>query len=214
MVEHVCSLFCFGSEKCSWSQAILGRIEGWETKTMKRLCRFRSKEDETTAGYGARMARTARTIWIKMKLSFLTNAERMWRVMGWTCNSKPNAASTTLRHAFPWRSSTWWQNTKAINMKDDPSNHTTWKRKLWVFGITFLACGLEKKNGASKEKKGQTAEDERCRHCRSVELHRPKIGERSKPNKEMQEPRQLGPPGASEGDWSRHAMLSSNAKKV
>ena len=37
MVEHVCSVFCFGRENWFWNQAILDRIKGWETKATKRL---------------------------------------------------------------------------------------------------------------------------------------------------------------------------------
>ena len=41
----VYSVYCFGSENCSWSTAILERIEGGETKVMRRLFRFNRKEE-------------------------------------------------------------------------------------------------------------------------------------------------------------------------
>ena len=40
MVDQVYSVFCFGSENISWSTAILDRMNGWETKVMRRLFRF------------------------------------------------------------------------------------------------------------------------------------------------------------------------------
>ena len=51
IVVHVCSVFCLGSENWTWSQAILDRIEGWETKAMRRLFRFKKKVDEDFTGY-------------------------------------------------------------------------------------------------------------------------------------------------------------------
>ena len=50
MVEHVQSVFCLG-EILSRSQAVLDRIEGWETEAMRRLFRFKKEEDETKADY-------------------------------------------------------------------------------------------------------------------------------------------------------------------
>ena len=47
-------------------------IKGWETMTVRRLFRFNKKEDETWANYFTRTARTARKIWTKMKLPFLS----------------------------------------------------------------------------------------------------------------------------------------------
>ena len=73
-----------------WSQAILDRIKGWETKAMRRLFRFKKKEDETLAEYCTITARIARTIWTKMKLPILfeVTAESMLRAMGWACDPK------------------------------------------------------------------------------------------------------------------------------
>ena len=48
---QVCSVFCLGSENWSWSQAILDRIEGCDTKAMRRLFRFKKKVDEDFTGY-------------------------------------------------------------------------------------------------------------------------------------------------------------------
>ena len=41
MVEHVHSVFCFVSENWSGRQAILDRIERWDTETVWRLFRFK-----------------------------------------------------------------------------------------------------------------------------------------------------------------------------
>ena len=70
--------------KWFWTQAILDRIKGWETKATKRLFRFNKKEDETLAEYYTRTARMARTIWTRMKLPFPTEAiaHGMWRPTG------------------------------------------------------------------------------------------------------------------------------------
>ena len=46
MVEHVCSAFCCGSENRSWSQPILDRMKGLKAKAVRRLFRFKKKEDE------------------------------------------------------------------------------------------------------------------------------------------------------------------------
>ena len=72
MVGHVYTVLCFGSESGSWSQAILDRITGWETKAMRRLFRFKKKEDENFTVYCQRTARAVRTMWAKRKLSFLS----------------------------------------------------------------------------------------------------------------------------------------------
>ena len=66
MEEDVCSVFRFGSENLSSTQAILDRIEGWETRALSHLFRFKRMEDETLAGY---CTRAARTIWTKMNPS-------------------------------------------------------------------------------------------------------------------------------------------------
>ena len=96
---------------------------------MRRLFRFKKKEDENFAGNCQRTARAARTIWTKMKPPFLSEviAESMWRALGWACHPKPHADLTSLRHAFEWRSTQSWQDTKAINMEHDPYNHARWK---------------------------------------------------------------------------------------
>ena len=68
MVVHVCSVFCLGSENWSWSQAILDRIEGWETKAMRRLFRFKKKVDEDFTGHCQGTA--SRTISTEMTLPY------------------------------------------------------------------------------------------------------------------------------------------------
>ena len=90
------------------------------------------KEEETLAEYCRRTARIARTIWTKMMLPFLSDVipESIWRVMGGACDPKPIAVLKTLKYALKWRSTSWWQNTKAIEMKNDPYNHTRCKH-MW-----------------------------------------------------------------------------------
>ena len=67
-----------------------------------------------------------------MKLTFLSQvvAECMWRALRWACDPKPNVVIAALKHAFKWRSTKWWQTTKAIELKTDPYNHTGWKH-MW-----------------------------------------------------------------------------------
>ena len=96
------------------------------------------------------------------------------------------------------------KNTQALNMRGDPNNHTRWKHKLaWHNrGCVWdkIASGWSGKEEWSIEKKKcHTAEDKRdlLMSVKHPVLHRPKIGERSKPNKERKEPRQLGPPDDS-----------------
>ena len=78
----------------------------------------------------------------------------------------------TLKHAFTWRSTMWWQNTRAIIMKHDPCNHTRWKHKwsLHTRGCVWdrVASEWSEKEQWNKErKKCQTAEDKRVfRHFR------------------------------------------------
>ena len=53
-----CSVF--GSEHWSWSRAISDTIKFWETQAMRRLFRFKRKEDETLKEYCVRTARATR----------------------------------------------------------------------------------------------------------------------------------------------------------
>ena len=71
---------CCRGENWSWSAAIWDKIKGCETKAMKRLFRFKRKEEKTLAGHCTRNARAARIIWKKMKLTFLCEmiAEIVW----------------------------------------------------------------------------------------------------------------------------------------
>ena len=72
-----------------------------------------------------------------------------------------------------------------------------------VFGIIVLASGLGNKNGASKEKKRQTAEDKRddvtfaLLSVKHAATHKSRIGDKKNPNNERKEPRQVEPPDAS-----------------
>ena len=98
----------------------MDKIKGWETKFMRRLFRFKKKEEETGVGYLMRTARAARTLWVKMKLPTLSEmiAENRWRVMGWACDSRQNVVLKTLKGVFAWRSTLWWQNLQAFKMKE------------------------------------------------------------------------------------------------
>ena len=119
MVEHVSSVFCFGSENWSWSRATLERIVGWETKgdetcisiqKMKKqrcgqtIAQKNEEEEEMWADYCTIAARFARKMWTQMKLPFLSEviAENMWRAMGWVCDQRQNAVSCSLKQVFRW----------------------------------------------------------------------------------------------------------------
>ena len=66
MMEHVYSVFCFGSENWSWSRATLDRIDGWGDKGDEAGISIKTEDDETWANYCTRAARVARKIWTKM----------------------------------------------------------------------------------------------------------------------------------------------------
>ena len=84
MVNQVYSVFCFGSEHCSWWTAILDRSEGLKIKAVRRLFRFERMEDDLLKEDCMRSARAARFIWKKMKFLFVSEmmTESMWRAMG------------------------------------------------------------------------------------------------------------------------------------
>ena len=83
MVNQVYSVFCFGSEHCSWWRAILDRSEGSKTKAVRRLFRFKRKEDELLKEDRMRSARAVRIIWKKMKFLLVSEMinESTWRAM-------------------------------------------------------------------------------------------------------------------------------------
>ena len=80
----------------------MDRIEGWETKAMRRWFRFKRKEDETLAGYCSRTARAAKNDLDKdvTPVRSETTAESMWRAMGWACDTRPIAVSKNAKYAF------------------------------------------------------------------------------------------------------------------
>ena len=131
LVDHVYSVFSFGSELWSLTIQTMDRIKRWETEIMMRLFRFRRGKDETWVGYRTRCCKAARKIWIQMGLSFLYDiiAESMWRDMGWVCYQRPDTVVASLQQVFRWRSSQWWHTTQTEGMRDDPLNHTGWKHK-------------------------------------------------------------------------------------
>ena len=131
LVDHVYSVFSFGSELWSLSIQTMDRIKRWETKIMMRLFRFKRGKDETWVGYRTRCCKAARKIWIQMGLSVLYDiiAESMWRDMGWVCYQRPDTVVASLQQVFRWRSSQWWHTAQTEGMRDDPLNHTGWKHK-------------------------------------------------------------------------------------
>ena len=102
LVDHVYSVFSFGSEIWSLTIQTMDSTKRWETKIMMRLFRFRRGKDETWVEYHTRCCKAARTIWIQMGLLFLYEmmAESMWRAMGWVCDQRPNAVVASLQQVF------------------------------------------------------------------------------------------------------------------
>ena len=102
LVDHVYSVFSFGSEIWSLTIQTMDRIKRWETKIMMRLFRFRRGKDETLVDYHTRCCKAARKIWIQMGLLLLYDliAESMWRAMGWVCDQRPNAVVASLQQVF------------------------------------------------------------------------------------------------------------------
>ena len=126
----------------------------------------------------------------------------MWVAMGWACHTRPNAVLNTLKYALAWRSAAWWQKTKARTVKIDPNNHTRWKHNFgWHNrGCVWdqIASGCSGKEDWSIKRKGCQTEgykrDFVTFSLSSAEhpvIHRPKIGESVKTNKERKEPRIL-----------------------
>ena len=100
IVAYVYSVFCFGSVNWSWSRASPNRIEGWETKAMRRVLRFKKIRKMRRGQIMAQgRARIVRQCWTKMKRPCLSEvmAESMWRAMGWVCDQRPNAVINLLK---------------------------------------------------------------------------------------------------------------------
>ena len=70
LVDHVHSVFSFGSEIWSLTIQTMDSTKRWETKIMMRLFRFRRVKDETWVEYHTRCCKAARKIWIQMYLLF------------------------------------------------------------------------------------------------------------------------------------------------
>ena len=66
MVEHVYSVFCFGSENWSWSQKQRMGNKGEESFVSMQ----KRKKMQTGAKYCTRAARVVRKIWVSMELPF------------------------------------------------------------------------------------------------------------------------------------------------
>ena len=78
---------------------------------------------------------------------------------------RKNAVLMTLRHVFAWRSTVWWRNTTAMNMRVDPGNVTRWKPK-WGWHNRGCVWG----NMASE----WSGEEERCSQRRRCQDERDK----------------------------------------
>ena len=81
--QRVCR-FLLWKRKLVVDTADIGKIKGWETKTITRLFRLQKQKDETWVEYHTRTCIVARKIWVQMDLPFLFEkiAEVMWRAMG------------------------------------------------------------------------------------------------------------------------------------
>ena len=55
-------------------------------------------------------------------------AESVWRATGWVSDERPNAVIDTLRQVSRWRSTKWWQPTKAVGATNDSYNHKVEKQ--------------------------------------------------------------------------------------
>ena len=71
LVDHVYSVFSFGSENWSWTIHTRDRINGWETKMMMRLFRIKRGTDGTWVEFHIGCCKAPRKIWIQMGLPFL-----------------------------------------------------------------------------------------------------------------------------------------------
>ena len=135
-------------------------------------------------------------------------AENMWRAVGWTCDSKPNAVLTTLKYICAWRSTAWWQNTKARNITVDSNNHTRWKH-MWevhnrgCVGDKIAPEWAGEEEWSNKRRSCQNSVDKidfvtlAMMSAKHSAVHRPIIGESIKPNKDRKAPRKLEPPVSS-----------------
>ena len=64
MVEHVCSVVCFGFLSWSWRRTgSWTRKKGLEMKALRRSFRFKRRNEETRIGHCTRTGRAARTIY-------------------------------------------------------------------------------------------------------------------------------------------------------
>ena len=78
----------------------------------------------------------------------------MRRAMGWHWKE---AVLMTRERLQTWRSTPWWKNTKALNMRVDPCNHISWKHKWdWHRGCVWREIPSEwsgeEEWGTKKEK--------------------------------------------------------------
>ena len=77
--------------------------------------------------------------------------------MGWVCDERPHAVINTLKQVLRWRSTKWWQSTKAAEMKKTRTttqggNTHVGLAQPWVcLGQKCLLNGPEMKIGLAKE---------------------------------------------------------------
>ena len=140
-----------------------------------------------------------------MELLFLSEviAESLWRAMGWVCDERPNAVMNTLKHVFKWRSTQWWQSTKAVEMKNDLYNHTRWKHK---WGWHNRECVWDKVAAEWAGKEEWCCKRIRCQNLEEKQrfvtfvksvnhsrIHRTRTGRKKEGKAKEQVPRKLGP---------------------
>ena len=92
----VCSDFCFGRKKWSWTIHAVDRINRRESKKMMRLFRFKRGKDEPWVEFHSRCCKAVR---------LLKACGELW---GWVCDQRPDAVFDSLKQVLRWRSSRWW----------------------------------------------------------------------------------------------------------
>ena len=66
-----------------------------------------------------------------VKVAIVTDivADELWTAAGWVWEDLAVSVVAALQAAFPWRSTTWWENRRAREMAEAPLNFI-WKH-LW-----------------------------------------------------------------------------------
>ena len=102
---------------------------------------------------------------------------------------------TTLKHAFTWRSTKWWQTSKSLGMKHYPYNHIRLKH-LWGWHNRGCVRGkvasewAGKEEWRSKRKRCQTTDDRRelitfaLQSVKHSTMHRSRRGQKEAENRQ------------------------------